>query len=70
MKSGQKTLKALSVTLIKNKGRREGERRGGPGGLGKHPKAQVFKYAHHVLNSEVVGVGKEGLMHFREKMAR
>lgn len=57
--------------MIKNKGRGEGERRrGGPGGLGKHPKAQVFKYTHHVLNSEVVGVGKEGLMLFREKKAR
>lgn len=60
MKSLQKTVSGSRVTLIKNKGRREGERkRGGPGGLGKNPKAQVFKYTHQVLNSEVAGVGKE-----------
>lgn len=59
MKSLQKTVSGSRVTLIKNKGRREEERkRGGPGGLGKNPKAQVFKYTQ-VLNSEVVGVGKE-----------
>lgn len=56
--------------MIKNKGRREGERRrGSPGGLGENPKAQVFKNTHHALNTEVVGVGDEGLLHFRKKMA-